>query len=394
MVSTTEPVIQTAGVTKIFRDFWNREKVAAVNDLTLEIAPNEVFGLLGPNGSGKSTTVKMILGLLYPTRGVIRVLGEHPTHVKIKQRIGFLPEESYLYPFLTARETLDYYGRLFNQPRQVRRQRTDMLLEMLGLGAVAYRRVGEFSKGMQRRIGLAQALINDPDLLILDEPTSGLDPLGIRLFKDIIAQLAQRGKTVILCSHLLGDVEEVCDRVSILYGGRQRTSGRLSDLLSRQSLTKIVAERLSESTVNKIRQLISDSESKSVLEVSTPKDKLETLFLRIVSEAQSAHLQTGGAVATGKVADFLREGADGENVVAELIAAAAPAAQPVAVEIAEIDPAPAKVDEALLTGLTDAAATAEPAESPTPDPPPSEPSPADRGVIDSLLDTDRKDHDA
>ncbi|TFG77108.1 MAG: ABC transporter ATP-binding protein, partial [Chrysiogenales bacterium] len=284
---TSTAVVETTGVTKIFRDFWNREKVAAVNDLDLQVLPNEVYGLLGPNGSGKSTTVKMILGLLHPTRGQIRVLGEHPSNVAIKSRIGFLPEESYLYPFLNAYETLDFYGRLFRQPRPARRKRVDMLLTMVGLANVAYRRVGEYSKGMQRRIGLAQALINDPDLLILDEPTSGLDPLGTRLFKDLIVDLGRRGKTVILCSHLLSDVEDVCDRVTILYGGRKRAEGDVSELLSQQERTQIVVERLSESTLTAVRDVIAQRESKEILDVTHPREKLEDLFLRIVAEAQA-----------------------------------------------------------------------------------------------------------
>ncbi|MBS3820732.1 MAG: ABC transporter ATP-binding protein, partial [Phycisphaerae bacterium] len=220
MVETTQQsVIRTVGLTKVFRDFWLREKVAAVTDLNLEIRPREVFGMLGPNGSGKSTTIKMLLGLLFPTRGRIHIFDHDPTNVRVKSRIGFLPEESDLYPFLDARETLNFYGQLFHVPRRQRRQRIETLLEMVGLSAVAHRRVGEYSKGMQRRIGLAQALINDPDLLILDEPTSGLDPLGTKQFKDVIRTLATRGKTVLLSSHLLADVEDVCDRVTILYGG-------------------------------------------------------------------------------------------------------------------------------------------------------------------------------
>ena len=176
MVETSDSVVQTAKLTKVFRDFWLREKVTAVADLDLDIRPREVFGLLGPNGSGKSTALKMILGLLFPTSGQVAVFGRRATDVRVKSRIGFLPEESYLYPFLDAYETLEFYGRLFRQERPVRRRRIEMLLEMVGLTSVAYRRVGEYSKGMQRRIGLAQALINDPDLLILDEPTAAWTP--------------------------------------------------------------------------------------------------------------------------------------------------------------------------------------------------------------------------
>ncbi|MFQ5493925.1 MAG: ABC transporter ATP-binding protein, partial [Phycisphaerae bacterium] len=203
MNPTDIPVIQTAGLTKTFKDFWRRNRVIAVNDLNLDIRRGEVFGLLGPNGSGKSTTIKMLLGLLYPSRGRISVFGRPPTDVAVKSRIGFLPEESFLYRFLNARETLDLYGRLFQLPGPQRADRIDKLLTMVGLQAEARRRIGEYSKGMARRIGLAQALINDPQLLILDEPTAGLDPIGIRQIKDVIRALADKGKTILLSSHLL-----------------------------------------------------------------------------------------------------------------------------------------------------------------------------------------------
>src|SRR5437773_605398 len=192
----------------------------------------ETFGLLGRNGSGKSTTVKMLLGLLYPTRGHIEVFGHSPRHVATKSRIGYLPEESYLYRYLDSNETLDFFGSLFDLPNHERRRRAGQLLEMVGLNQVRRRMVGEFSKGMQRRFGLAQALINDPDLVILDEPTSGLDPIGCREVKDLILALARRGKTVILSSHLLADVEDVCDRVVIDYGGKVRSRGTSKDSLA------------------------------------------------------------------------------------------------------------------------------------------------------------------
>ena len=227
MASNDTSVIQTVALTKRFKDFWFRPRVVAVDHLDLDIHQNEVFGLLGPNGSGKTTTIKMLLGLLYPTRGRIRVLGKPPTDVSVKSRIGYLPEESYLYRFLDARETLDYYGRLFQIPRAERRRRVEQLLEMVGLTREARRRVGEYSKGMARRIGLAQALINDPDLLILDEPTSGLDPIGTKEIKDLIQFLnREKRKTILLCSHLLADVEDVCQRVTILYGGKVQAIGR------------------------------------------------------------------------------------------------------------------------------------------------------------------------
>jgi len=328
MPEGNDSVVVTRRLTKVFRDFWLREKVTAVADLNLDIQRREVFGLLGPNGSGKTTTLKMILGLLFPTHGTISVLGRLPTDVRIKSRIGFLPEESYLYPFLDARETLDFYGRLFHQPRRQRQRRIDMLLDMVGLSSVAYRRVGEYSKGMQRRIGLAQALINDPDLLILDEPTGGMDPIGTKQFKDLIGVLAMRGKTVILSSHLLADVEDVCHRICILYGGRQRAEGSVSELLAKRNMTQITTEHLDDASLEAVRTQL-QAANKKILDVTAPRDKLESLFLRIVQEAQDQRLATGGAIAGGEVAEFLRSGAPatGKEVIEQLVAGAAAADQ-------------------------------------------------------------------
>ncbi|UCD29330.1 MAG: ABC transporter ATP-binding protein [Planctomycetota bacterium] len=324
---TNEPtVVQTIGLTKIFKDFWHRDRVVAVDKLDLNIHRNQVFGLLGPNGSGKTTTIKMLLGLLYPTRGRINVLGRAPTDVAIKSRIGYLPEESYLYRFLDARETLDYYARLFQIPRQDRRRRVEQLLEMVGLTREARRRVGEYSKGMARRIGLAQALINDPDLLILDEPTTGLDPVGTKEIKDLINFLnRQKQKTILLCSHLLADVEDVCQQVTVLYGGRQQAVGNIRELLSQKNLTQITTERLSDAAIDRICKLVAEEESKRVVSVSTPSDKLETFFLRIVKRAQEARQQTSGVTAGGRIAEFLATDASQqrpEAVVDSLIAAA------------------------------------------------------------------------
>jgi len=236
-----EEVVVVRGLTKIFKDFWGRPKARAVDNVDFAVRRGEVFGLLGPNGSGKSTTVKMLLGLLYPSRGHIEVFGHSPRHVATKSRIGYLPEESYLYRYLDSNETLDFFGSLFDLPNKERRRRAEQLLEMVGLNQVRRRMVGEFSKGMQRRIGLAQALINDPDLVILDEPTSGLDPIGCREVKDLILALARRGKTVILSSHLLADVEDVCDRVVIYYGGRVQAMGTLRELLAEADSIRITA---------------------------------------------------------------------------------------------------------------------------------------------------------
>ncbi len=305
-VNLDDVIIKCIGLTKIFRDFWFRNRVRAVDGIDLEIYRGEVFGLLGPNGSGKSTTIKLLLGLLYPTAGRIAVFARHPRDVSIKQQIGYLPEESYLYRFLNARETLDYYGRLFHQPRRQRQKRIDMLLEMVGLERVARRPIGEYSKGMQRRIGLAQALINDPQLLILDEPTTGMDPIGTRQIKDLILELAQRGKTILLCSHLLADVEDVCSRVAVMFGGTLRKQGTVDQLLVQGDLTTIYAESLSTDDISAIEQLL-ESRGKYIARTERPRQKLETLFLDIVHEAQSQGLQTSGAQAGGRLAQFLIE---------------------------------------------------------------------------------------
>jgi len=394
MPGKDDSVVRTFGLTKVFRDFWLREKVTAVADLDLEIMHKEVFGLLGPNGSGKSTTLKMILGLLFPTRGKITVFGKRPTDVRTKSRIGFLPEDTYLYPFLDARETLDYYGRLFHLPRAQRIRRIDMLLDMVGLSGVAYRRVGEYSKGMQRRIGLAQALINDPDLLILDEPTSGMDPIGTRQFKDLMLTLARRGKTVLLSSHLLADVEDVCDRVCILYGGRQRAVGSVDELLVRKSRTQIVTDLLDEQTLEKVCAVL-DHANKGVMEISSPREKLESLFLRIVKEAQERRLDTGGAVATGAVAEFLRAGEDeaAKSVIEQLLAAGRETAAEAEGPLPAEPEAPPKPAEAVIHELiTPSEKPPEAARQATPRPHPTKQAQqADRSVIDELIANSQKD---
>src|SRR5207245_7827231 len=202
MTPSPDIVVAVRGLTKVFKDFWGRPKARAVDNVDFEVRRGEVFGLLGPNGSGKSTTVKLLLGLLYPTKGHIEGFGHSPRHVATKSRIGYLPEESYLYRYLDSRETLDFFGSLFSLSHAERRDRAEQLLEMVGLTQTHTRAVGEFSKGMQRRIGLAQALINDQDLVILDEPTAGLDPIGCREVKDVILALARRVKTLLHTNHL------------------------------------------------------------------------------------------------------------------------------------------------------------------------------------------------
>ena len=226
----TDAVIELKDVRKTFRDFWLRPTVAAVDGLSLEVRRGEVFGLLGPNGSGKSTTIKMILGLLDPSGGAVKLFGRSPRSVAARRRLGYLPELSYLHPFLTAGETLAYYGGLCGLARKVAAERTRQLLEMVGLTEAAKRPVGGFSKGMARRVALAAALIGKPELLVLDEPTSGLDPVSTKEVKTLVKALAAGGMTVLMTSHLLADAEDVCDRVMILNHGKSVAEGRVDEL--------------------------------------------------------------------------------------------------------------------------------------------------------------------
>src|SRR3954464_15803596 len=242
-----DTIVETRNLTKVYRDFWGRRKKVALRALNLQVNRGEIFGLLGPNGSGKTTTIKLLLGLLFPTDGDALVFNMQAAEVRKNERIGYLPEESYLYRFLTAEETLDFYGRLFNLDPKERNKRAQQLIDIVGLSADKKRKLKEYSKGMRQRIGLAQALINDPELVILDEPTSGLDPIGTRWMKDLILDLRRKGKTVIMCSHRLDDVQDVCDRSAILYNGDLQTLGKVSSLLEDSARLEVRASKVRES---------------------------------------------------------------------------------------------------------------------------------------------------
>jgi ABC-2 type transport system ATP-binding protein len=290
----TNVIVETRNLGKIYRDFWGRKKVHALKSLDIEVRRGEIFGLLGPNGSGKSTTIKLMLGLLFPTSGRAFVFGKDATDVSKNERIGYLPEESYLYKFLNAEETLDFYGRLFDMPAEVRRERTEQLIQMVGLQRARRRQLKEYSKGMTRRIGLAQALINEPEFLVLDEPTTGLDPIGTREMKDLILRLRDQGKTILMCSHQLADVQDVCDRVAILHQGDLKELGRVQDLLKVQDVTEIHARGLDEKTKQEIKDLIARS-SGELLQMDNPTTTMEELFLDIVRESEQRPGRRGGA---------------------------------------------------------------------------------------------------
>lgn len=333
--------IETFSLTKIFPDWWGRAKVTAVDNLDLRIKHSEVYGLLGPNGSGKTTTLKILLSLLHPTKGAAMIFNGSSRDKKISERIGYLPEESYLYKYLTARETLDFYGRIFGLSRKVRKARIDDLLEMVGLAPMANRQVGTYSKGMARRIGLAQALINDPEVLILDEPTSGMDPIGTRQMKDLIIQFAKRGKTILLCSHLLADVEDVCDRIGILYGGRMQTEGTVDSLLQKTDQQQIVTSAISDQALDKIRKIIEAEHADCA--ITSPMDKLEEYFIRTVANAQQEKQSTSGAVNTGKVSGFLAEVRPGDGILDELVTASVSSESVETVSVSQ-QPEPVEVD--------------------------------------------------
>lgn len=399
-------VVSCQNLSKVFKDFWMRDRARAVDGIDFTVHENEVFGLLGPNGSGKSTTIKLILGLLKPTSGRVGVFGKPPTDVLTKKRIGYLPEESYLYPFLNARETLDYYGKLFGLDHKNRQKRIDELLDMVGLAHAQFRPVREYSKGMQRRIGIAQALINDPDLLILDEPTTGLDPIGTRQVKDLILELGRRGKSIILSSHLLADVEDVVDRMVILYGGKIRGEGTCEELLASHERTTIETDELDEATIAEIDEIIRrrTGGTKSIRKVAASRQKLEELFLGIVEQARAERTSTSGATEGGATAAFLSAGAaaaddSGEAVIDRLLTDSTPEEDKQAQDQAAAEVAQAKAVEqqaetpSVIDDLVEGTSEQDA-------PPPQAPKPAesvDDSVIGSLLDDagdddeDRKD---
>ena len=277
-------VIETRDLSKVYKDFWGRPRHKGLDGLSISIEAGEVFGLIGPNGSGKTTTFKLLLGLIFPTSGEAKLLGKPPTDVDVKSRLGFLPEESYLYRWLNADETLDFFGRLFNLDRATRKKRADELIERFGLAHARKRQIREYSKGMTRRVGFAQCLINDPEVVIMDEPTSGLDPISSRQIKDLILDLKKRGKTVLLSSHLLADVQDVCDRICILHQGQTKVQGRVKDILVQRDSLTMTFKGLSEDAKRKIEEL-ARAEGATLTRAENTLETLEDVFIRTVQES-------------------------------------------------------------------------------------------------------------
>jgi ABC-2 type transport system ATP-binding protein len=290
--STMTPEIASAdavsvkGLTKVFKSGLTKRAFVAVQDLSLTVKPGEVYGLIGPNGSGKSTTMKVILGLLAPTQGETRIFGRDSKHVVSRSEVGFLPENPYFYKHLTGLETLYFYGRLCGLKGARLKQRAQEMLTLTDLEDAAARRVGGYSKGMLQRLGLAQALIHEPRLVVLDEPTAGVDPAGSRKIRDLILGFRERGLTVLVTSHLLEQMQEVCDRVGIMAHGRMVKEGRLEDLIAVENQTELVLENADAELLARIHELVASSEGGArFVKSGRPRTTLERLFLESTAEA-------------------------------------------------------------------------------------------------------------
>ncbi len=274
------PAVAVENLTKVFQGAMGRKPLTAVSGLSITVQRGEVYGLIGPNGCGKSTTMKVMLGLLIPTIGNASIFGRDSSEVASRHDVGFLPENPYFYKHLTGRETLHFFGKLCGLSGSELRDRSAAMLKLTGLENAANRRVGGYSKGMLQRIGLAQALIHEPRLLILDEPTAGVDPAGSRRIRDLILEFKQRGITIVVTSHLLEQMQEVCDRVGIMSQGRMVREGRLDDLISVENQTEIILEDATPEQLEQIRALIKGSGSSTKLvSLGKPRTTLERLFL-------------------------------------------------------------------------------------------------------------------
>ena len=372
-----EAAVEGENLSKVFKDFWGRNKVEALNDVDVTVPKGAIFGLLGPNGAGKSTLIKLILGHLYPTGGRLAIFGKRPRDIAVKQHMGYLPERSFFYKHLTAAEILKYFGMILNLSREQISSRTEQLLEMVGLEAAGDRMAGEFSHGMGRRLGLAQALLNDPDLLILDEPTAGLDPVGCREVKDLIITLGKRGKTVLLTSHLLSDVEDVCDEIMLLYGGQVQTHGKVGELLRDRKRLRLEFPAVSDQTLESARAALAEEIPAETIVADSPIENLESYFLKMVAERERQEHDTAGARMGRGVAAYLRDDqyADHSLVDTDVLDVLS-REQPIEAPSSHALPEP-EVDAEALTDLTEPEAV---------DPPPAteDDDDVDKNLLDDL----------
>jgi ABC-2 type transport system ATP-binding protein len=280
LMAETTPAVEIRNLVKDFKTSFRREMLRAVDDVSIRIMPGEVYGLIGPNGSGKSTTMKALLGLVAPTAGTCAIFGKDSLKVDSRNDVGFLPENPYFYKHLSGAETLRFYGKLCGLKGRSLEERVSELLALVDLEEARDRRIGGYSKGMLQRIGLAQALVQEPRLVILDEPTAGVDPIGSRQIRDLIMTLRERGITVFLCSHLLEQVQEVCDHVGIIFRGKMVKEGRLEDLIAIEDQTEIILKDASPELISQITALVGNSAGASLVRTGRPRTTLERLFLR------------------------------------------------------------------------------------------------------------------
>ncbi|MEO1857717.1 MAG: ABC transporter ATP-binding protein [Rubritalea sp.] len=278
----TVNAVEIVDLVKEYPSSFKRKMFRAVDEISLRIEPGEVYGLIGPNGSGKSTTMKALLGLVAPTSGQCKVFGHDSMKVDARQHVGFLPENPYFYKHQTAEETLKFYGRLCGMRGKQLAMRIDALIEQVSLQDARKRRLGGYSKGMLQRVGLAQALIQEPQLVVLDEPTAGVDPVGSRQIRDLILQLKNQGVTVFLCSHLLEQVQEVCDKVGIIFNGKMAKQGRLSELTSVNTHTELLVEDMDDVTLAKVKDAI-ERGGGELISSGAPRKSLENLFIEIAN---------------------------------------------------------------------------------------------------------------
>jgi ABC-2 type transport system ATP-binding protein len=284
----SEPAVEVKNLTKVFALGLRKEYVVAIDNLSFEVKAGEVYGLIGPNGSGKSTTMKVVLGLMAPSKGEAKVFGLDSGDIHARNEIGFLPENPYFYKHLSGAETLRFYGKLCGMRGRELENRVKELLKLVDLEGAANRRLGGYSKGMLQRIGLAQSLVQNPRLVILDEPTAGVDPIGSRHIRDLIMRLRDEGYTVFLCSHLLEQVQEVCDRVGILFQGRMRKEGRLEELISIEDQTTLTLEGASPELLARLHELVASEPDARIVAEGHPRTSLEHLFIQIAERSREA----------------------------------------------------------------------------------------------------------